>query len=82
VATTDDDQRAIKLQLGVFEDAAAARATAIQFALLGAVDEDDVTDDDGNAATRLTLTHLKPGVERGDVADLVHKLGLKDAVLY
>ena len=52
------------------------------FAVIGAVDEDQVTDDNGEAATRLTLTHLKPGVVRQDALDLVHKLGLNDAVLY
>ena len=82
VATTDDDQRGIKLALGTFEDPAAAKETAIQFAMLGAVDEDDVTADSGASVTRLTLTHLKPGVAREDVLDLVHKLGLKDVVLY
>ena len=54
----------------------------MQFAMLGAVDEDDVQTDAGVEATQLTLTHLKPGVERQDVLDLVHKLGLKDVVLY
>src|SRR5262249_19601595 len=66
----------INLQLGVFSDPAAARSTAMQFALLGAVDEDAVTDGDGQPATRLTLSRLKPGVERQDVVDLIHKLGL------
>jgi rare lipoprotein A len=82
VETTDEDKRAIKLELGVYGDPNAAHDTAMQFALLGAVDEDAVTTDSGTAATRLTLTHLKPGVARGDVLDLVHKLGLKDVVLY
>jgi len=82
VEATDDDQRAIKLVLGVYENPGVARATAMQFAMLGAVDEDAVTADDGAAATQLTLTHLKPGVARSDVLDLVHKLGLKDVVLY
>ena len=82
VDTTDQDARAIKLELGVFEDPASAENTAEQFAFLGAVDEDTVSDDAGAAATRLTLTHLKPGVARTDVLDLAHKLGLKDVVLY
>ena len=82
VATTDDDQRGIKLALGTFDDPATAKETAIQFAMLGAVDEDDVNADSGASVTRLTLTHLKPGVAREDVLDLVHKLGLKDVVLY
>jgi rare lipoprotein A len=82
VEATDDDQRAIKLVLGVYENAAVARATAMQFAMLGAVDENAVTADDGAPATQLVVTHLKPGVARSDVLDLVHKLGLKDVVLY
>ncbi|HTJ56857.1 MAG TPA: septal ring lytic transglycosylase RlpA family protein [Devosiaceae bacterium] len=82
VATTDDDARAVEVQLGSYEDPAAARRTAMQFAMLGAVDEDQVTDNSGAGATRLTLTHLKPGVARQDVAELAHKLGLKDVVLY
>ncbi|MEO8882716.1 MAG: septal ring lytic transglycosylase RlpA family protein [Devosia sp.] len=82
VATTDDDHRAVNMQLGMFEDPSSAKTTAVDFAMLGAVDEDQVTDDNGAAATRLTLTHLKPGVARQDVLDLAHKLGLKDVVLY
>jgi rare lipoprotein A len=82
VETTDEDQRAIKLELGVYSDPGAARQAAMQFAMLGAVDEALVTTDSGTDATRLTLTHLKPGVARSDVLDLVHKLGLKDVVLY
>jgi rare lipoprotein A len=75
------EDAAIDLQLGVFDDAGKARDVAMRFAMLGAVDEDSV-DDDGVTATRLTLTHLKPGVERQDVVDLVHELGLGDVVLY
>lgn len=80
--TTDEDLRAIKLDLGLYENPEAARDTAMRFAALGAVDESDETAADGAAATRLTLTHLKPGVGRQDVLDLVHKLGLKAVVLY
>ncbi|MDR3470838.1 MAG: septal ring lytic transglycosylase RlpA family protein [Devosia sp.] len=80
--TTDDDLRAIHLDLGLYEDSAVARDTAMKFATLGAVDEADQPAEDGSPATRLTLTHLKPGVGRQDVLDLVHKLGLKDVVLY
>jgi rare lipoprotein A len=80
--TNNDDGEAIKLGLGTYTDPTAARDMAMQFALLGAVDEDDVATDSGADATELTLTHLKPGVERQDVLDLVHKLGLKDVVLY
>ena len=49
--------------------------------VLGAVDEDQV-DVNGRRATRLTLTHLKPGVARADVVSLAHELGLTDVVLY
>jgi rare lipoprotein A len=80
--TNNDDGEAIKLGLGIYTDPTAARDMAMQFALLGAVDEDDVATDTGADATELTLTHLRPGVERQDVLDLVHKLGLKDVVLY
>ena len=81
VATVDEDKRAIKLELGVFADAARADDVALQFAMLGAVDEDAVRIP-GADATRLTLTHLKPGVARDDVMSLARQLGLKDLVLY
>jgi rare lipoprotein A len=81
VATVDEDKRAIKLELGVFADAAQADDVALQFAMLGAVDEEAVRIP-GADATRLTLTHLKPGVARDDVMSLARNLGLKDLVLY
>jgi rare lipoprotein A len=81
VATVDEDKRAIKLELGVFADAARADDVALQFAMLGAVNEDQVRIP-GADATRLTLTHLKPGVARDDVMSLARQLGLKDLVLY
>ena len=80
-ASVDEDARRIKLGLGTFEDPIAAISVAESFAMLGAVDEDAV-EVNGRRATRLTLTHLKPGVARADVASLVHKLGLTDVVLY
>lgn len=80
--TTDENLRAIHLDLGLYADPVRARQTAMRFAALGAVDEADETENDGGSATRLTLTHLKPGVGRQDVLDLVHQLGLKDVVLY
>lgn len=79
--TTDEDERAIRLQLGTYSDAEAARDMAMQFALLGAVDEDEVADGTGTVRTRLTLTHLKPGVARQDVLDLARKLGLDGLAL-
>jgi len=81
-STTDEDSRAVRYELGVFPSAAQAHDTARAFAMLGAVDEDSATGDDGTPATRLTLTHLKPGVARQDVLDLVQRLGLTGAVLY
>lgn len=79
--TTDEDERAIRLQLGTYSDAEAARDMAMQFALLGAVDEDEVADGTGTVRTRSTLTHLKPGVARQDVLDLARKLGLDGLAL-
>jgi rare lipoprotein A len=79
--SVDDDARKIQLQLGIFADSGRAQTVATDFALLGAVDEDSV-DDGGQSATRLTLTHLKPGVSRGDVVKLAQQLGLNGAVLY
>lgn len=80
-AAVDDDSRKIKLQLGVFNDPVATLSIEEQFAVLGAVDEDQV-ETGGRPATRLTLTHLKPGVARSDVMSLVGQLGLTDVVLY
>ena len=81
VASVDTDKRAIKLELGIFTDLARASEIARQFALLGAVDEEPVRIAAGDA-TRLTLTHLKPGVARDDTMVLARELGLKDLVLY
>ncbi|MEP7240768.1 MAG: septal ring lytic transglycosylase RlpA family protein [Devosia sp.] len=77
----DDDARAIRLELGVFGDPARAISVAESFAMLGAVDEDGA-EIGGKPATRLTLTHLKPGVARSDVVSLVRQLGLTGVVLY
>ncbi len=81
VQSVDADARSIKLGLGVFSDQNNAIALSEQFALLGAVDEEPVTVN-GKAATRLTLTHLKPGVSRVDALDLARQLGLNDIILY
>ncbi|MDB5541189.1 MAG: septal ring lytic transglycosylase RlpA family protein [Devosia sp.] len=81
VDSVDEDKRAIRLELGVFTDPARADDVAQQFAMLGAVDEDAVRIPGANA-TRLTLTHLKPGVARNDVMLLAKNLGLKDLLLY
>lgn len=76
----DDDARKIKLQLGVFTDQVAAISISEQFAMLAAVDEDAVMVE-GRPATRLTVTHLKPGVARADVLKLAQTLGLTDIYL-
>lgn len=80
VQSMDADARNIKLGLGIFSDQANAIALAERFALLGAVNEEAVTVN-GRAATRLTLTWLKPGVSRIDVLDLARELGLDDLEL-
>lgn len=77
VAAVDADFRTIKLSLGIFADQANAIALSERFAVLGAVEEQAVTVG-GRAATRLTLTWLKPGVSRIDVLDLARELGLND----
>ena len=81
VGAIDEDARAIKLQLGVFSEAQSAEKVVLAFAPLAAVTEEAV-DIGGRQATRLTLTHLKPGVARKDVLELAQKLGLRDIVLY
>ena len=81
VASVDDDQRKIRMPLGVFADKGNAIALAEQFALLGAVDEETVQVN-GRVATSLTLTHLKPGVGTEDAINMARALGLNDVVLY
>jgi rare lipoprotein A len=81
VASVDEDARKLKLQLGIFGDPAGAVEVATRFAMLGAVDEEEVALGD-RRATRLTLTMLKPGVARADVLALARELGLADLVLY
>lgn len=81
VASVDADTRAFKLGLGIFSNTENAIALAERFAVLGAVAEEPVTVA-GKPATRLTLTHLKPGVERQDAVDLARELGLNDIILY
>lgn len=73
--SVDADARAVNVQLGMFDNAAEAVQVAEAFAMLGAVDEQTL-DLGGNPATRLTLTHLKPGVARADVVSLARQLGL------
>lgn len=80
VQSVDADARDIRLGLGIFSNQDNAIALSEQFAVLGAVDEEQVTVN-GRAATRLTLTHLKPGVTRLDALDLARQLGLDDIVV-
>lgn len=79
--TVDEDARKVRLKLGNFTDSAEAERVASSFAVLGAVDVSDV-EVRGRAAKHLELTHLRPGVARSDLSDLVHKLGLSGVVLY
>lgn len=80
-ASVDADSRAITMALGVFADPNNAANLAQEFAVLGAVDEEPVQVN-GRAATRLTLTRLKPGATAEDALALAQTLGLADAVLY
>ncbi|WP_375450927.1 septal ring lytic transglycosylase RlpA family protein [uncultured Devosia sp.] len=81
VDSVDLDARDIKLGLGVFANQDNAIELAERFAFLGAVDEENVMVN-GAPATRLTLTHLKPGVARTDALDLARELGLNDIIVY
>ena len=78
--SVDADALKIHAVLGIFGDRAQAAAVADAFAMLGAVDEETL-DPGGNPATRLTLTHLKPGVARADVLSLARQLGLSEPAL-
>ena len=79
-ASVDEDARKIRLELGTFSDPNKALSVSESFAMLGAVDEDEVQTG-GRPATRLTLTHLKPGVARADILTMAQQLGLNDLVL-
>lgn len=80
-ASVDADARKVNIGLGVYADPANAERLVQEFALLGAVTEDAVSSN-GRAATRLTLTYLKPGVGQEDVSSLARELGLGDIVHY
>ncbi len=73
--SVDEDARKVHIEIGTFADASMAVEIAESFALLGAVDEDNVTIG-GRPAIRLTLTHLKPGATSADVDAMALKLGL------
>jgi rare lipoprotein A len=79
-ATVDEDARHLKLSLGTFADPAEADRVEMAFAALGAVDAGSATRN-GRAVTSLTLSWLKPGVSRTDVAALARQLGLTDLAL-
>jgi len=81
VPMPNEDEGDIALDLGTFTDPEQAEKVASAFALLGAVDEIDVSDS-GRYRKHLKLIHLRPGVGRTDVTDLAHQLGLSDVVLF
>ncbi|WP_052732083.1 septal ring lytic transglycosylase RlpA family protein [Devosia geojensis] len=76
----DADTRAVSIPLGIFANPNGAVLVAREFAVLGAVDEEQV-EAGGAPATRLTLTRLKPGVAGEDVLALARQLGLGDVTL-
>jgi rare lipoprotein A len=78
--SVDADALDVQVLLGIFNDPVEAITVAESFAMLGAIDEETL-DLGGNPATRLTLTHLKPGVARADVVSLARQLGLSEPVL-
>lgn len=78
--SVDADALKVHAVLGIFSDQVQAITVAQSFAMLGAVDEETL-DLGGNPATRLTLTHLKPGVARADVVSLARQLGLSEPTL-
>ncbi|MNL53208.1 hypothetical protein D3C87_1764380 [compost metagenome] len=79
--SVDADSRAFKLGLGVFSNQANAVKLAERFAILGAVDEEQVLVN-GTPATRLTLSYLKPGATKEDALAMARELGLGDIILY
>jgi rare lipoprotein A len=80
-ASVNADNRAINMGLGIYADPDNVTRLVEQFAILGAVTEESVMAN-GRPATRLTLTHLKPGATAQDAQDMARELGLTDAILY
>jgi rare lipoprotein A len=78
--SVDADALEVDVLLGIFDTADRTNEVADAFAMLGAVDEQTLYLG-GNPATRLTLTHLKPGVARSDVVSLARQLGLAEPSL-
>lgn len=79
--SVDADHRKIHMSLGVFSNYDNAVALEEQFAILGAVDEEQVVIN-GTAATKLTLSYLKPGATKEDALAMARELGLNDIILY
>jgi rare lipoprotein A len=79
--SVDADSRAFKMGLGTFSNQVNAIKLAERFAVLGAVDEEQVLVN-GTPSTRLTLTYLKPGATKEDALALARELGLGDIILY
>lgn len=79
--SVDADSRTFRMGLGTFANQANAASLAERFAVLGAVDEEQVLVS-GRPATRLTLSYLKPGATREDAIALARELGLGDIILY
>lgn len=79
--SVDQDSRAVRIELGVFTDQSNLDNLLQSFALIAAVDQDQVSIR-GKSATRLTVTHLKPGVTRDDAMEQARRLGLNDVILY
>jgi rare lipoprotein A len=74
-ASVDADNRVTDYKIGIFSNQTNALDIAERFAILGAVDEEQVTVN-GKTATRLSLSYLKPGVTRQDAVELSRELGL------
>jgi len=79
--SVDDAARAVDVSLGVYRSTETINQVSSAFALLGAVQRDNLVVK-GSEATLLRLTYLKPGVTRADVTRLAQELGLTDIILH
>lgn len=70
-----------KIDLGTFTDHQNAQNILTAFSLIGAIDVWDV-EKPGTTATRLVLSHLKPGVTKSDVVERAASLGLQVQFMY
>jgi len=75
--SVDEKAAAVDISLGTYPDAGTAEEIARRFAFLGAVDATPATGRGG--AIQLEVTHLKPGVTRSDLADMMRELGVAGA---